>query len=144
MPVDIRFSSPNTPGTIATAARALADAGVNIDGMGCDIRPGEGWGFIHFLVEDAEAAKQVLEDKGFEILDIHDVDVVQVEDRPGALAEICESYAERGENIEVLYAGSGTTIVVGTENMRRPFKGRTTADTSYTDTRLPQDAESDN
>lgn len=135
MPTDIRFSVANTPGTVGKAARVLADAGVNIGGMGCDIRPGERWGFIHFLVDDAEAARNALETSGIQILDIHDVDVVDAPDEPGALADICESYSARGENIEVLYAARNNTIVVGTENMRRPFTGRRAGETSYTDTR---------
>lgn len=132
---DIRFSVPNTPGRIARAARALADAGVNIGGMGCDIRPGERWGFIHFLVDDVETAVRTLEAEGCEVHDIHEVDMVETEDRPGALAEICESYAERGENIEVLYAATNNRVVVGTENMRRSFEGRRMSETRYSDTR---------
>jgi hypothetical protein len=135
MPSDIRFSAPNTPGAIAKAARAVADAGINIDGIGCDIRPGERWGFIHFLVEDVQTATRALEATGHEVLDIHEVDVIEAEDRPGSLAEICQAYTDRGENIEVLYLGMNNRVVVGTESMRHPFVGRRAAETSYSDTR---------
>lgn len=137
MPSDIRFSVANTPGRTARAARALADAGINIRGMGCDIRPGDRWGYIHFLVDDVETAVRTLEAEGCEIYDIHEVDLVPAEDRPGALADICQDYADRGENIEVLYAGTDNHVVVGTESMRRPFEGRRTVDTQYSDTRRP-------
>lgn len=135
MPTDIRFSVPNTPGRIAAAARALADAGVNLGGMGCDLRPGERWAAIHFLVDDPITAIRALEASGHEILDVHEVDLVEAEDRPGALAEICQDYTDRGENIEVLYVGTNNRIVIGTESMRRPFVGRRTVETSYSDTR---------
>ena len=135
MPSDLRFTVANTPGAIAEAARALGNAGINIDGIGCDIRPGDQWGFIHFLVDDAEGAKRALASVGCEVQDIHDVDVVDAEDRPGALAEICQSYTDRGENIEVLYLGMNSRVVVGTENMRRPIEGRSTAEATYSDTR---------
>jgi hypothetical protein len=133
MATDIRFSVPNTPGSIARAARALADAGVGIDGTGCDIRPGERWGYIHFLVLDPDSAIRALQDLGLEILDVHDVDVVDSEERVGFLADLCQSYSDRGENIEVLYAGMRQKIVVGTESMRKPFMGRRMGETSYSD-----------
>ena len=136
MPTDIRFTVANTPGTTAKAARVLGDAGIAISGIGCDIRPGEGWGYIHFLVDDATEAVRALEGGGFEVLDIHEVDLVKTEERPGALADICQSYADRGENIEVLYAAFSNRVVVGTESQRRMVMGRTTAEASYADTRV--------
>ena len=135
MPQDIRFAVSNTPGRVAQASRALADAGINISGIGCDIRPGEGWGFIHYLVDDAAPAVQALADMGCEVLDVHDVDLVPAQNRPGALAEICEDYAARGENIEVLYLGVDNHVIVGTESMRRPIVGKRTSDASYADPR---------
>ncbi len=134
MPSDIRFSVPNTPGTVARAAQALADEGINIGGIGADIRPGERWGYIHFQVDDPLPACRALEAIGCEILDVHEVDIVEAEDRVGALADICRDYATRGENIEVLYLGTNNRLVVGTESQRRPFVGRRTSDTRYADT----------
>lgn len=133
MATDIRFSVPNTPGSIARAARVLADAGVGINGTGCDIRPGERWGYIHFLVDDPEVAIRALQNIGLEILDVHDVDVIDSEERLGFLADLCQSYTDRGENIEVLYAGMRHQLVVGTESMRKPFSGRRMGETSYSD-----------
>ena len=133
---DIRFSVPNSPGRMARATRALADAGIDIRGLGIDIRPGEQWGFIHFLVEDVEGAVRALEQVGCQVLDIHDVDVVETEDRIGAIAELCESYAERGDSIEVLYVGAHNRIVVGTESMRHPKLGGRMQDATYTDKRV--------
>ena len=133
MATDIRFSIPNTPGAMARAARALADQDVSISGTGCDIRPGERWGYVHFLVSDPETAIRALQDIGLEILDVHDVDVLDTEERIGFLADVCQSYSDRGENIEVLYAGMHQKIIVGTENQRRPFVGRRLSETKYSD-----------
>src|SRR5688572_2197361 len=101
--------------------------------MGCDIRPGERWGYMHFLVSDPEVAIRVFQEIGVEVLDVHDVDVVDSEERLGFLADLCQSYSDRGENIEVLYAGMRQKIVVGTESMRRPFVGRRLTETTYSD-----------
>src|SRR5688500_18162204 len=115
---DIRFSLANVPGRTAAAAEAVAAVGINILGICGDLRPGEQWGYIHFLVEDVAAARTALESVGCEILDIHDVDLVPAEDRAGSLAEILSGYAERGENIEILYTGVDNQMVIGTENNR--------------------------
>ena len=135
MPTDIRFSLPNTPGAFARAARLLSDAGINIEGLGSDIRPGEPWGYLHVLVDDFDKAADVLERNGHEILDLHEIDVIEAEDRPGVIAEICESYAERGENIEVLYLCTRTRVAVGTEGMRRDLVGMRAEEASYSDKR---------
>ena len=135
MPTDIRLSLANTPGAFAKAARVLAEGGINIEGMASDIRPGESWGYLHLLVDDLDAAAGVLEAQGHEILDIHDVDLIDADDRPGGMADICQSYADRGENIEVLYICTKSRLAVGTESMRRTFDGRTTAETTYADRR---------
>ena len=136
MPTDIRFSLPNTPGAFARAARSLADEGINIEGLGSDIRPGESWGYLHVLVTDVDRAVAVLERNGHEVLDLHEIDIIEVEEnRPGVIADICQEYADRGENIEVLYVCSDTRVAVGTESMRRKFMGRSTAETTYSDKR---------
>ena len=135
MPTDIRFSLPNKPGAFASAARLIADAGINIEGMGSDIRPGEPWGYLHVLVDDFEKACDLLERNGHEILDLHEIDIIDGEDRPGVVAEICESYGERGENIEVLYLCTGTRIAVGTESQRRDLVGKRMDEASYSDKR---------
>ena len=137
MPTDIRFSVANVPGRTAKAAEAVAAAGINILGMCGDIRPGDQWGYIHFLVEDAAGARSALESVGCEILDIHEADLVQAEDRPGALAEILREYSDNAENIEVLYTGVDNNIIIGTENNRREFLGRRVSEATYRDTRTP-------
>jgi hypothetical protein len=135
MPSDIRFSVANRPGAVGKAARILANAGINIMGMGGDIRSGESWGFIHFLVDEPGEAQSTLEAAGYEILDIHEVDLIEAADRPGSLADICERYVQRNENIEVLYFASNNRLVVGTEKMRQAFPGRRVAETRYSETR---------
>ncbi len=131
MPTDLRVVFPNRPGAVTKACEALADAGVNIRGFGGDIRAGEQWGYVHFLFDDPELPMTILEQVGLEVVDVHDVEVVEVEDRPGALVDVIRSYSERGENIEVLYTGAHNSIIVGTESSRRPRTGLTTEASRY-------------
>jgi hypothetical protein len=131
MAVDLRVVVPNRPGALMQALTALADAGINIESFCGDIRPGERWGFLHLLVEDAAAARLALEHEGLEVGSEHDVDVVPVEDRPGALAEAVARYSSAGRNIEVLYTASTGHIVVGTEDMQQPRPGVRMEDVRY-------------
>ena len=98
MPTDLRVVLPNRPGALVEALAALAESGVNIDSFCGEVRPGERWGFLHLLVEDAGAASAALQGVGFEITGEHEVDVIEIEDRPGALAEMVKRYADAGRN----------------------------------------------
>jgi hypothetical protein len=129
--VDLRLAFPNRPGVLLEACTLLAEAGINLEGFCGDIRPGEKWGYVHLLFEDAEEAIKILDEQGIEILDVHDVEILDTEHRPGALAELVRSYTDRGENIEVVYTAADNRIVIGTEAMRRPISGVRVEDASY-------------
>jgi hypothetical protein len=131
LPTDLRVVLPNRPGALMEALTALSQAGVNLDSYCGDMRPGERWGFLHLLVEDAEAASGVLEGLGFEITGWHEVDVVGVEDRPGALAAALKRYSDEGRNIEVLYPAGSGRVAIGTEDMQRPRYGIRMKDARY-------------
>jgi hypothetical protein len=130
MPTDIRLVMPNRAGALISALRAIADAGINIRGSAGDLRPGEQWGFIHILVDDPEAAQTAIESVGFEITSLHEVDVLKLEDHPGAILEAVQPYSETGQNIEVIYMSLGS-LVVGTEAMRKPIPGTRMEDARY-------------
>jgi len=125
MPTDLRIVLPDRPGTGTAVCQAIADAGINLEGICGDLRPGEGWAYIHVVIEDAgaEAAIRAVESTGCQVLDVHDVDLIQAENRPGELVSILDEYKDRGENIEVLYIASNNRIVIGTETMRKPRHG---------------------
>ena len=131
MPKDLRVVFPNRPGTFQKACDVLARAGINVEGFGSDIRPGEQWGYVHFLVEDAERAIELLDKEGLEVVDVHDVDVIQIENRPGAMADVVRTYSNEGENLEILYTASNDRVVIGTESMRQPIKGVRTSEARY-------------
>ncbi len=132
MATDLRFVIPNQPGRCARVLEALAEAGVNLDGVCGDIRPGDTWGFLHVLVGDPDKATAVLEQQGIEITSRHEVDIVDIEDRPGAIAEAMRVRSERGDNVEVLYTLTGHRMVIGTDAMREPIRGVRMKDARYT------------
>lgn len=125
MPTDLRIVLPDRPGTGTAVCEALAAAGINLEGICGDLRPGEGWGYLHLVVadDDVDGAVRAIESTGCEVLDVHAVDLIQAQNRPGELVSILSGYRDKGENIEVLYIGSDNRIVVGTEAMRKPRHG---------------------
>lgn len=125
MATDLRIVLPDRPGAGTGVCEALSNQNINLEGMCGDLRPGEGWGYFHVAVadEDAEAAIRAIEGTGSQVLDVHAVDLIQAENRPGQLVDILAGYRDRGENLEVLYIASDNRIVIGTEKMRRPRHG---------------------
>ena len=131
MPTDFRVVLPNRPGSLVRACEAVARASVNVDAFCGDLRPGESWGYLHLLVSDPGAARQALEEAGLEITSEHEVEVLEVEDRPGALVEAVRGYSESGRNIEVIYIYKDGRVVVGTEDMQKPRLGVRTSEALY-------------
>ena len=131
MPADLRIVVPNRPGTLTNALAALARDGLTVDGASGDLRPGERWGYLHLLVDDGEKATRTLEAEGIEVMSVHDVDIVELDPRPGALVELLKKYADSDENVEVFYMATKTRWVIGTETMRRDVLGVRMEDARY-------------
>lgn len=135
MPTDLRIVLPDRPGTGTLVCAAIAAAGINLEGMCADLRPGEAWGYFHVVVDDsrAEEAIRAVESTGCEVLDVHAVDLIEAQNRPGELVSILDDYRDRGENIEVLYIASNNRIVIGSEAMRRPRPGVKVDEAKYSE-----------
>jgi hypothetical protein len=107
---DLTVVLEDRPGELAKLGEATGAAGINIEGMSGQTR--EGRGEIHILVEDAQAAREALSGAGIEVQDERDALVVEVEDRPGTMAEVARKLAAEGVNVEFAYATFGGTNVV--------------------------------
>jgi hypothetical protein len=118
MPTDLTVVLSDEPGQLATLGGATGMAGVNIDGM-CAFT-GEGRGIIHVLVADrvVDRAVSALEEAGMGVADRRQVLVIDIEDRPGSIAEVARELAEAGVNIELLYSTfGGIKLVIATDDM---------------------------
>ena len=107
---DLTVVLEDRPGALARLGEATGGAGINIEGMGGDAR--EGRGVLHILVEDAAAAREALSGAGVEVLDERDAIVVDVEDRPGTMAEVARKLAGAEVNVQFTYATFGGCRVV--------------------------------
>lgn len=124
MASDLRVVLPNRPGALLEACDILARAGIPLLGFAGDLRPGERWGYLHVLVDDATTAHKELEGNGFEVTSTHEVNVLSVSEKhPGALAEEIKRYSDAGKNIEVVYMSSAGEIVVATDDMQHQRPG---------------------
>jgi hypothetical protein len=103
MATDLSISLPDEPGGLAKAAKALGEAGVNVEGIAG--LGGGGHGHVHLLVEDGGAARSALEGAGVTIEGEREAVVVDVsnEDRPGKLGEVTQGdRGRRGESRRLL------------------------------------------
>jgi len=90
----------NRPGQLATLARRLADAGVNIETLAAMAIDGES--LLRFMVDDDEAARHVLQDAGVRFQERPVLDTF-LPNRPGSLASVTEDLAAAGINIDTIY-----------------------------------------
>ncbi len=108
MAFDLVIDIDNAPGALAEVAAAISDAGVNIAAATCI---GKGaTAELHILVKHAEAARHSLAISHVAVTREREVVVVDVEDRPGVLAEITTLAGTLGVNIadlEIAHSAEG-------------------------------------
>ncbi|MDQ3956771.1 MAG: hypothetical protein M3273_00450 [Actinomycetota bacterium] len=131
MSADLRVTMPNRPGILTKTFESLAAAGVEVQGICGDLRPGERWGYVHLLVDDAAPARKVLSDAGIEVVAEHEVDLVPMSGGAEGVLAATSPYAAEDRNLEVLYVAIDGRLVVGTEDMRKDRLGVKMKDARY-------------
>ena len=115
MSVDLVIDVENTPGALAEVAAAISDAGVNIAAATC-IGPGER-AELHVLVPHAEAARHLLAISHVAVTREREVVVVEVDDRPGVLADLSRKIARAGVNLDLVYVATRNRVVFGAADL---------------------------
>jgi hypothetical protein len=115
MAVDLVIEIENTPGALDKLAAAISDAGVNIAAATC-LRPAER-AEMHILVPHAEAAKHALAISGLVVTREREVVVVEVQDRPGVLADLARRVAEAGVDLDLVYVATRDRVVFGAPDL---------------------------
>ena len=111
MAVDLVIDIDNTPGALAEVAAAISDAGVNIAAATC-VGAGR-QAELHILVPHAEAARHSLSISHLAISREREVVVVEVEDRPGVLADLTRKIAKAGVDLDLVYVATRNRVVFG-------------------------------
>jgi hypothetical protein len=115
MPVDLVIEIENTPGALAQVAAAISDAGVNIAAATC-IGGGQ-QAELHILVPHAEAARHALSISHLAVTRERQVVVVDVEDRPGVLADLTRKIAKAGVDLDLVYVATRNRVVFGAPDL---------------------------
>jgi hypothetical protein len=115
----LECDSGRPTGRAGQAGRGDGSAEVNIEGV-CCLATGGGTATVHILVEDVAATRSALQNAGLEVSDERDVIVVDVEDRPGTMAQVARKLADTGVNIELAYAAfGGVRLVLGVDDFEK-------------------------
>jgi hypothetical protein len=91
----------NKPAHLLVPCRALAKAGINI--LTLSMADTEQFGILRLLVKDWEKARDVLEEAGC-VVNVAQVVAIEVDNRPGGLANLLETIGDTSVNIEYMYA----------------------------------------
>ena len=115
MPFDLVIDIENRPSALAEVATAISDAGVNIAAATC-IGPGDR-AELHILVPHAEAARHSLAISHLAVSREREVVVVDVEDRPGVLADLTRKIARAGVDLDLVYVATRNRVVFGAPDL---------------------------
>jgi hypothetical protein len=115
MAVDLVIDVENVPGALAEVAAAISDAGVNIAAATCT--GGGKQAELHILVPHAEAARRALAISHLAVTREREVVVVDVEDRPGVLADLTRKIAKAGVDLDLVYVATRNRVVFGSPNL---------------------------
>jgi hypothetical protein len=102
--VQISVFLENKSGRLAEVTQILAEAGVNIRAL--SLAETIDYGVLRLIVDKPKEARAALAQSDFTVTET-EVIAVEMPDRPGALASIMEVLAQRGLNVEYLYAFVG-------------------------------------
>ena len=114
---DLTIELDERVGSVAAAAEALGQAGVNIEGICGFVVGGKGVG--HVLVEDAGKARQALQGAGARVTGEQDALVLEIDDRPGSLGKLTRKIADAGVSLNAVYLATKTRVVICAKDLEK-------------------------
>ena len=115
MAYDLVIELQNEPGALARVAKAVSDAGVNLAAATCMGTAEQVE--LHILVPHPEAAKHALALSQLAVTREREVVVVEVEDRPGVLADLTRRVANAGIDLDLVYIATRNRVVFGSPDL---------------------------
>ena len=118
---DLEILLKNEPGSLALLGETLGKNRISLEGGGV-FRHGS-LSIAHFLVEDAEKAKNVLQSIGIKVLKANDVLIQKLrQDVPGQLGMFCRRLADAGINILAQYSDHANQLIVVVDDIEKGRK----------------------
>jgi hypothetical protein len=115
IPFDLVIEIENEPGALARVAGAISDAGVNLAAATCIGTADQVE--LHILVPHAEPARRALAISHLAVSREREVVVVEVEDRPGVLADLTRKVAKAGIDLDLVYVATRNRLVFGAADL---------------------------
>ena len=100
---ELTIVTPNKPGKLAQALRAVAEAGVNL--IAIDSSSGYDLNMVRVVPSDPARARKALEKLGYNVTE-STVLGITISDKPGELARIASLFSKAHVNIEYMYASA--------------------------------------
>src|SRR6266550_571332 len=98
---------------------AIAKAGINIDGY-CAVPSGkDGKGTFRVITKDPATTKKALETAGFKVQEERDIAVIDIDDRPGALAQVLRRLAENELNVGPTYSITQNRVAISADDFAK-------------------------
>ena len=115
MSTDLTIEVDNSPGSLARVAAAISDAGVNVAAATC--LGGDHRAQLHILVPHAEPVRHALAISQIAITSEREVVIVDVEDRPGQLADLTRIIGRAGIDLDLVYVATRNRVVFGSPDL---------------------------
>ena len=115
---DLEILLENKPGSLALLGETLGKHHISLEGGGV-FQDGR-YSIAHFLVEDAEKAKDILQLVGIEDLKINEVLIQKLRQNvPGQLGTFYRRLADAGINILVQYSDHANQLIVVVDDIEK-------------------------
>lgn len=115
---DLEILLKNEPGSLALLGETLGKHKISVEGGG--VFQNGALSVAHFLVEDAERAKNVLESIGIKVIQVNEVLIQKLrQDVPGQLGMFCRRLADAGINILVQYSDHANQLIIVADDMEK-------------------------
>ncbi len=112
---DIEILFENKLGQLALMGETLGKNKISLEGGG--VFQNGNFSIAHFLVEEADRAKIVLEKAGIKVTKINDVIIQKLrQDIPGQLGMFCKELADANINILAQYSDHSNQLIVVVDN----------------------------
>jgi hypothetical protein len=118
---DLEIVLENKAGSLALLGETLGSNRISLEGGG--VFSNGSTAIAHFLVEDAERAKERLQSVGIKVNRINEVLIQKLkQDVPGQLGLFCRRLADAGVNILVQYSDHSNQLVLVVDDIEKGKK----------------------